>query len=79
MGRCDVSKDTLHIAYPKEIDSKGQTQWSYYKLPNELAAIEQWASHLGADVQIVFEHTGTYSARLSWVLAMLKCPFSIIK
>jgi len=74
----DVSKDLLHIAYPNGCDATGQPQWGYQKLSNEIADIEQWATQLPAHCQIIFEHTGTYSARLAWILALLNHPFSIL-
>ena len=74
----DVSKDLLHIAYPNGCDATGQPQWGYQKLSNEIADIEQWATQLPAHCQIIFEHTGTYSARYAWILALLNQPFSIL-
>ena len=74
----DVSKDLLHISYQTGTDVHGQAQFEYHKLPNEVLAIEQWAKQLPPNTQVVFEHTGTYSARLGWVLALLGRPFSIL-
>jgi transposase len=74
----DVSKDLLHIACQSGFDAKGQPQWSYQKLSNELSDIEQWATQLPTGSQVIFEHTGTYSARLAWILALLNRPFSIL-
>ncbi|WP_460956706.1 IS110 family transposase, partial [Spirosoma litoris] len=74
----DVSKDTLHISHQSGIDDKGQPQWSYQTLPNQVQHIEQWVIQLPPHSHLIFEHTGTYSARLAWVLALHKHPFSII-
>lgn len=74
----DVSKDTLHISYQTGIDANGQPQWTYQTLPNELDQLEQWVVRLPANCHLIFEHTGTYSARLGWVLALGNRPFSII-
>lgn len=79
----DVSKDLLHIAHQVDCDAKGQPEFGYQKLPNDLASIEQWARQLPVGSQVVFEHTarrtvGTYSARLAWVLASLNQSFSIL-
>lgn len=74
----DVSKDLLHISYQTGLDANGQPQWSYQKLPNQLDQIESWVASLPTGTQLIFEHTGTYSARLGWVLAIHQQPFSII-
>ncbi|TAG21532.1 MAG: IS110 family transposase [Cytophagales bacterium] len=74
----DVSKDLLHISYQTGTDANGQAQFSYQKLPNEVPTIEQWATQLPTNAQVIFEHTGTYSARLGWVLALQGRPFSIL-
>ncbi|MBN8821611.1 MULTISPECIES: hypothetical protein [unclassified Spirosoma] len=64
----DVSKEHLHISYPMGTDAKEQPQWSYQTLPNELDQLEQWVVQLPPNSHLIFEHTGTYSARLAWVL-----------
>lgn len=74
----DVSKDLLHISSQTGIDANGQPQWAYQKLPNELEPIQAWVATLPASSQLIFEHTGTYSARLAWVLALRQQPFTII-
>lgn len=74
----DVSKDTLHISHQTATDEKGQPQWHYQTLPNQLQHIEPWVEQLPPNAHLVFEHTGTYSARLGWVLALNHRPFSII-
>ncbi|QMW00517.1 IS110 family transposase [Spirosoma foliorum] len=74
----DVSKETLHISYQIGIDANGQPQWAYQTLPNQADSIEQWAAELPANSHLIFEHTGTYSARLAWVLALQNRPFSLL-
>lgn len=74
----DVSKDSLHISYQTGVDQKGQPQWAYQKIANELADVQAWVTELLPNSQIIFEHTGTYSARLGWVLSLLDKPFTII-
>ncbi|MVM36373.1 IS110 family transposase [Spirosoma sp. HMF4905] len=74
----DVSKDTLHISHQTGLDDQGQPQWAYHKVPNELAHLQNWATPLPPNCQVIFEHTGTYSARLAWVLALLDKAFSIL-
>lgn len=74
----DVSKDTLHIAYQTGLDAKSQPQWDYQQIANQLPDLQAWACQLPANSQVIFEHTGTYSARLGWVLALLSIPFSCI-
>lgn len=74
----DVSKDTLHICHQTATDEKGQPQWAYQTLPNQVQPIEQWSVQLPANCHIIFEYTGTYSARLGWVLALHNRPFSIL-
>lgn len=74
----DVSKETLHISYQSGTDQRGQPQWHYQTLPNQLAELEPWADQLPPDAHLIFEHTGTYSARLGWVLALRNRPFSIL-
>ena len=74
----DVSKDTLHISYQSGTDAQGQPQWAYQTLPNQVDPIEQWSAQLPPDSHLIFEHTGTYSARLGWVLALHNRPFSIL-
>lgn len=74
----DVSKDMLHISCQTGIDANGQPQWQYQTLANQVQQIEQWSAQLPANCHLVFEHTGTYSARLAWVLALQNRPFSIL-
>lgn len=74
----DVSKDQLHISYQSGLDEKGQPQWSYQTLLNQLEELEPWVYQLPTQAHLIFEHTGTYSARLGWVLALNNRPFSII-
>lgn len=74
----DVSKDTLHISYQTDTDSNGQPQWVYQTLPNQVQQLEPWVAQLPAHTHLIFEHTGTYSARLAWVLALHNRPFSIL-
>lgn len=74
----DVSKDTLHISYQTGTDANGQAQWAYQKLPNQVDQLEQWVATLDPNSHLIFEHTGTYSARLGWVLALHNRPFSIL-
>lgn len=74
----DVSKDTLHISYQSGTQANGQPQWAYQTLPNELDSLEQWVGQLAPNSHLIFEHTGTYSARLGWVLALHDRPFSIL-
>ena len=72
----DVSKDTLHISYQTGIEANAQPQWAYQTLPNELDPLEQWVGQLPPNSHLVFEYTGTYSARLACVLALHNRPFS---
>lgn len=74
----DVSKDTLHIRYRSGTDQKDQPQWHYLTLPNQLPELASWADQLPRNAHLIFEHTGTYSARLGWVLAIRSRPFSIL-
>jgi transposase len=74
----DVSKDTLHISYQTGFDANGQPQWAYQTLPNQLDQLEPWVHQLPIQAHLIFEHTGTYSARLGWVLALHNRPFSIL-
>jgi transposase len=74
----DVSKDTLHISHQSGTDTNGQPQWAYQTLPNQLEQIQQWSAQLPTNCHLIFEHTGTYSARLGWVLALHNRVFSIL-
>lgn len=74
----DVSKDTLHISYQNGIDANHHPQWAYQTLPNQVDQIEQWVTQLPPNSHLVFEYTGTYSARLAWVLALQNRPFSLL-
>lgn len=74
----DVSKDTLHISYQTGTDANGQPQWAYQTLPNQLEQLEQWSAQLPTNSHLIFEYTGTYSARLGWVLALHHRLFSIL-
>ncbi len=72
----DVSKDTLHINCQTATDAQGQPIWRYHTLDNLIPAIEAWAASLPVNTQVIFEHTGTYSARLAWVLASQSAGFA---
>jgi transposase len=74
----DVSKDTLHINYQIAIDAKKQPIWHYQLVDNLIPAIEAWAGELPPNTQVIFEHTGTYSARLAWVLAAQGIAFTAL-
>ena len=74
----DVSKDQLHISYQSGLDQKGQPQWSHQTLPNQVDELAVWVDQLPTRAHLIFEHTGTYSARLGWVLALHNRPFSIL-
>lgn len=74
----DVSKDTLHISHQSGVDGSREAQWCYQTLPNQIDPLEAWARELPPNSHLIFEHTGTYSARLGWVLALQNRPFSIL-
>jgi transposase len=74
----DVSKDTLHISYQTGTDARRQPQWDYQTLPNQLEQLEPWCAQLPDNCHLIFEYTGTYSARLAWVLALHQRAFSIL-
>ena len=74
----DVSKDTLHISYQNGTEPNGQAQWVYQTLPNQVDQIEPWVTQLPPNSHLIFEYTGTYSARLAWVLALQNRPFSLL-
>ncbi|MBO0934905.1 transposase, partial [Fibrella aquatilis] len=75
----DVSKDTLHINQPALPPTQQATADHYHQLGNDVAAIETWASTLPPHTQVIFEHTGTYSARLAWVLALEGIAFTALQ
>ncbi len=74
----DVSKDTLHTNYQTGTHANNQPQWHYQIIDNLMPAIEQWAANLPPNTQVIFEHTGTYSARLAWVLAAQGIAFTAL-
>jgi len=74
----DVSKDTLHICHQSGTDANGQPQWAYQTLPNQVQHIEQWSTQLPPNCHLIFEYTGTYSARLGWVLTIQNRVFSLL-
>ena len=74
----DVSKDTLHINCQIDTDKQGQPCWQYQTQPNTLADLEAWVATLPPNTQVIFEHTGTYSARLAWVLALQQRAFTAL-
>lgn len=73
----DVSKDTLHINQP--VLTNTTTPHHYHQLDNELVNIETWAKSLPPNTQVIFEHTGTYSARRAWVLALQGIAFTALQ
>lgn len=74
----DVSKDKLHICHQTGSDEPGQAQWDYQTLANEVTPLQEWVAQLPPNAHLIFEHTGTYSARLAWVLALAERPFTVI-
>ncbi|RYF75583.1 MAG: IS110 family transposase [Cytophagaceae bacterium] len=74
----DVSKDTLHTNYQTGTDAKKQPLWHYQLIDNQMLSIEAWAAELPTNTQVIFEHTGTYSARLPWVLAAQGIAFTAL-
>lgn len=74
----DVSKDTLHINYQTATDANNQPIWHYHTIDNLIPTIEQWAASLPPNTQLIFEYTGTYSARLAWVLALQGTAFTAL-
>lgn len=72
----DVSKDTLHVCAPET--GSAQPPYHYHTRPNTIAELETWVRTLPADTHVIFEHTGTYSARLAWVLALYPIPFTAL-
>lgn len=71
----DVSKDTLHVAWATPADP---TRWLAEQVDNDVASIEAWVKTLPESAHIVLEYTGSYSARLCWVLEAAQRPFSLI-
>lgn len=74
----DVSKDTLHINYQNGIDANHQPQWAYQTPPNQLDDLQKWVTQLPPNSHLIVEYTGTYPARLAWVLALQNRPFSLL-
>lgn len=68
----DVSSDKLHISY------QVNQVWQSQEIANEMLVIDQWISQLSIATHIIFEHTGTYSHRLSYCLSLAEKPFSLI-
>lgn len=74
----DVSKDTLHINCQTATDANNQPIWHYHTIDNLIPIIEAWAASLPPNTQVIFEYTGTYSARLAWVLAAQDIAFTAL-
>lgn len=71
----DVSKDTLHVAWSESAPASG---WQHQQVDNQVASIEAWVQTLPPSAHGVLEYTGSYSARLCWVLELAQRPFSLI-
>jgi transposase len=70
----DVSQERLHISY-----QTSSSHWQEVEIANEIQAINDWLSGLNmSQSRFIYEHTGNYSARLSYCLSLLEAHFSIL-
>lgn len=69
----DVSKATLNIA----VEQGGR--WHESVIANDTGAIRQWISGIGNEpTQVIFEATGSYSAKLLYLLHTQKVAFTMV-
>lgn len=69
----DVSKDKLNIL------QKEQVECPEMEILNRISDIETWVSKFtDANSHIIFEHTGTYSSKLAYVLANKQIRFTMV-
>lgn len=68
----DVSKALLTVF------DKKQKPPHKMEVSNKISDIETWASNLEDDVHIIFEHTGTYSSKLAFVLSNKQIRFTMV-
>jgi transposase len=71
----DVSKDSLQIAY----ECPQTKLWKDLTIANEIAVIDAFVKSLNlSEIHFVYEHTGSYSHRLTFCLHLANAKFSII-
>jgi transposase len=70
----DVSQNSLQISYQTSAGN-----WQEVEVANEIMSINQWLTSLCiSQSRFIYEHTGNYSARLSYCLNLLDAHFSIL-
>lgn len=69
----DISKSRLHIAFFKD------GSWHKLEIANESASIQKWIKSLGGEaVHLVFEATGSYGAKLLYLLHLGGIRFTML-
>lgn len=69
----DISKSKLNIAFLKA------GVWQKLEIANETKSIQEWIKNLdNEEVQVVFEATGSYGAKLLYLLHLNGKPFTMV-
>lgn len=74
----DVGMEELVITQPVQAVTEKFSKLPTQKITNQIERINAWIETLSKDVQIIFEHTGTYSLNLAYCLEMANIAFTII-
>lgn len=74
----DVGMQELVLTQPIQMVSEKFSKLSTQKIVNQIEHINAWIDTLPADVQVIFESTGTYSLNLAYCLEIANIAFTII-
>ena len=68
----DVGMQELIVTQPIQTVAEKFSKLPTQKIVNHIESINAWIDTLSADVQIIFESTGTYSLNLAYCLEIAK-------
>lgn len=74
----DVGMQELIVTQPIQLVPEKFSKLPIQKIVNQIESIHAWIDTLSADVQIIFESTGTYSLNLAYCLEIANIAFTII-